>query len=285
MLKGYFVAAVTPFNDGKLDIQSFENYIAGLVASGISGIVVCGSTGESFSLSQDEKAALIKSAAAVNKGKSQLHAGIIDSATDRCLSFIREVEDYVDGFLCICPFYIKPSQEQIYNHFLTLSQSTERDVVLYNNPSRVGSSIEFGTLKKLCELKNVIGIKECRSDLSVFTLWRLALKRDFSFLAGNDDSAAAALSMGASGVISVSANVAPELCAQMYAALTNGDVKRFAELRDRLAPLHELMFSEPSPGPVKYALSRSGLLKNELRMPLSPISAQLEEKINSYLCI
>jgi 4-hydroxy-tetrahydrodipicolinate synthase len=127
-----------------------------------------------------------------------------------------------------------------------------------------------------------VGIKECRSDLLVFALWRIALKRNFCFLAGNDDSAAAALALGASGVVSVSANVMPELCVKMYSALMDGNVERFAALRDKLAPLHNLMFSEPSPGPVKYALSRLKLIKNELRMPLSPISSELMQKIDDY---
>jgi 4-hydroxy-tetrahydrodipicolinate synthase len=213
----------------------------------------------------------------------KLIAGVIDSVTDQCVSFMKSAESIVDGFLCVCPFYLKPSQAQIYNHFFALSKSTEKSIILYNNPSRVGKSIEFDAVQKLCELKNVIGIKECGSDLSVFTLWRIALKNDFCFLTGNDDSAAAALALGATGVVSVSANIVPELCVKMYSTFIGGDFEHFAISRDKLAPLHELMFSEPSPGPVKYALSRSGLIKNELRMPLSPISAELMRKIDDYL--
>ena len=185
--------------------------------------------------------------------------------------------------MCICPFYVKPSQNQIYNHFETLSKLTARDIVLYNNSSRVGTSIGFDTLKKLCEIKNIVAIKECTSDLSVFTLWRSELKDNFTFLTGNDDTACAALAMGAKGAVSVSANIAPELCVKMYSAFTNGNVEEFKKLRDALAPLHDLMFAEPTPGPVKYALSRIGLVEDELRMPLSSISVELKGKIDSLI--
>lgn len=277
---GYIPAVVTPFSDAKLDISSFEKYVLRLVNSGVSGIVVCGSTGESLSLSEEEKLELIKTAAKINDKKIKLICGIIESATDHCTDFMKKAENMIDGFLCICPFYIKPSQNQIYNHFKTLSQSTGKDIILYNNPSRVGTVIELDTLKKLCELKNIVAIKECTSDLSVFTMWRASLKEDFSFLTGNDDTACAALAMGAQGVISVSANVVPELCTKMYENFINGNLDQFNKIRDLLAPLHNLMFSEPTPGPVKYALSKLGLMKDELRMPLSSISVELKTKID-----
>ena len=164
-----------------------------------------------------------------------------------------------------------------------LSQTTKKDIILYNNPSRVGTSIRLDTLKELCALENIVAIKECTSDLSVFTLWRAELKENFTFLAGNDDTACAALAMGAEGVISVSANVVPELFIKMYSAFANGNIEQFKILRDALAPLHDLMFAEPTPGPVKYALSKLGFMKDELRMPLSPISAELKDKIDKII--
>ncbi len=277
---GYIPAVVSPFKKGKLDIDSFERYISRLVGSGITGVVVCGSTGESLSLSIEEKLELIKIAAKITNNKTKLICGVIDPVTDSCEIFMKKVEDIVDSFLCICPFYIKPSQNQIYNHFKTLSQLTTKNIILYNNPSRVGTSIGFDTLKKLCELENIIAMKECTTDLSVFTLWRSELKKNFTFLTGNDDTACAALSMGAEGVISVSANIAPELCVQMYSAFKNGNIEQFKKTRDALAPLHNLLFTEPTPGPAKYALSKQGLMQDELRMPLTPISLELKEKID-----
>ncbi|MDR1561034.1 MAG: 4-hydroxy-tetrahydrodipicolinate synthase [Holosporaceae bacterium] len=283
MLNNYIVAAVTPFKNNKLDIKSFEKYMYRLIGQGgISGIVVCGSTGESLSMSIHEKVELIKTASKINDGRVKVLAGVIDPITSNCLELIKKTEEFVDGFLCICPFYIKPSQEQIYSHFKILSENTARDIVLYNNPGRVGTSIVLDTLKRLCELNNVVAIKECAADLSRF-LWRSLVKNGFSFLSGNDDCACSAIAMGAHGIVSVSANIAPDLCVKMYNAFKTNNIERFELLRDTLTPLHELMFMEPSPAPVKYALSKLGLISDELRLPLSQISDALRDKIDSYM--
>ncbi|MDR2158276.1 MAG: 4-hydroxy-tetrahydrodipicolinate synthase [Holosporaceae bacterium] len=283
MLNGYIAAIITPFKSGKIDVDAFERYVNYISNSGISGIVVCGSTGESLSLSSEEKAELIKIASSICDGKIKLIGGIIDSVTDNCVEFIRKTEKYVDSFLCICPFYVKPSQRQIYDHFKKLNDSTSRGIILYNNPGRVGASIGLDIFKKLCDLKNIVGVKECASELSRFTLWRSEVKENFDFLTGNDDVAAAALAMGASGVISVTANVAPNFCVDMYNAFKRNNFEKFAILRDMLAPLHELMFAEPNPAPAKYALSKLGFLEEELRAPLSPISSELRKKIDDLM--
>ena len=283
MISGYIAAIVTPFSDGKVDIESFKKYLSFLADSKISGVVVCGSTGESLSLSMQEKIELIKAAHRVIGGKIKLFAGVIDAATHNCLDFIKKTEEIVDGFLCICPFRIKPSQNQIYEHFKTISDATKRNIILYNNPGRVGTSIDFSTLKKLTSQKNIFAVKECTSDLSLFSTWRTELKEDFAFLSGNDDTAAAALSMGAAGVISVTANIAPELCGTMFSAFQQNNLERFAVVRDALEPLHKLMFTEPSPCLIKYAMSKFGLMKEELRMPLSSISSTLKVKIDKVM--
>ncbi|MDR2681563.1 MAG: 4-hydroxy-tetrahydrodipicolinate synthase [Holosporaceae bacterium] len=283
MFNGCFAAMVTPFSNDKLDLDSFEKYINYLVDSGISGIVLCASTGEALSLSVQEKVKLVTTAAKVVNGKIKVIAGIIDSMTENCLSLMRSIEDQVDSFLCICPFYIKPSQEQIYLHFRKLSESTEQKLILYNNPSRAGSYIAFETLKMLSEQKNIVGIKECGPDLSVFSRWRLQLRDDFFLLSGDDTTACGALALGAKGIISVTANVAPKMCARIYQTFKRGDVEGFRAARDTIAPLHSLMFDYPSPAPAKYALSRLGLIKNELRAPLSPVDKQTREKINEFM--
>ncbi|GHU10613.1 4-hydroxy-tetrahydrodipicolinate synthase [Alphaproteobacteria bacterium] len=283
MFSGHFAAVVTPFADGKVDFRSLEKYINHLISSGISGIVVCGSTGETLSLSQAEKIDIITRVAKIIDGKAKIVAGVIESATHNCLDLMKNTEDSVDGFLCICPYYIKPSQQQIYTHFEKLSTSTSKKLILYNNPSRVGSSIAFDTLKRLSELENIAAIKECGSDLSVFSSWRLQLKEGFSFIAGDDTTACGAIALGADGIISVSANVAPEICTTMYQALKKGEMERFAASRDMIAPLHSVMFDAPNPAPVKYALSRLGYVQNELRDPLSPIDDQLKAKIDEVM--
>ena len=283
MLNGYMVAAVTPFYNDKIDFSALEKYIKYLDGSGISGIVIAGSTGEALALSIQEKIELIKAVSIINAGKIKIIGGIIDAVTDSCIDLIKKTEKYVDYFLCICPFYIKPSQQQIYTHYKMLSNSTSRGIILYNNPSRVGASICLDTFKKICDLKSVIAIKECASDLARFSIWRSLIGKNFYFLTGIDDIACGALAMGADGVISVSANVAPDLCSKMHRAFAKNNLEEFRVLRDVLAPLHELLFAEPSPAPTKYALSRLGLLHNELRAPLASIGAELQIKIDDLL--
>jgi 4-hydroxy-tetrahydrodipicolinate synthase len=283
VFRGYISAVVTPFKNGQVDFEAFEKYISWLSNSGVSGIVVCGSTGESLSLSIQEQADLIKAASKVISKKIKLIGGVICSSTDTCLKLMRNSEEYVDGFLCICPFYIKPSQEQIVSHFSKLNANTSKPIILYNNPKRVGTSIEKEAFDSLVRLENILAIKECSCDLSRFTLWRKGITKDFDFLTGNDDSAFGALAMGAVGVISVSANVCPQLCVSAYNSFMKGDMQRFSQLRDILATLHSLMFAEPSPAPAKYALSRLGLMSAEVREPLTPISVDLQKRIDEFL--
>lgn len=247
------------------------------------GVVVCGSTGESLSLTIQEQADLIKVANKVISGRIKLIGGVICSSTEICLNLMKNSEEYVDGFLCICPFYIKPSQEQIVSHFSKLNANTSKPIILYNNPKRVGTSIEKKAFDSLVRLENILAIKECSYDLSRFTLWRRGVTKDFDFLTGNDDSAFGALAMGAVGVISVSANVCPQLCVLAYNAFMNGDMRNFSRLRDVLAVLHSLMFAEPSPAPAKYALNRLDMMSAEVREPLTPISVDLRRKIDEFL--
>ena len=283
MFRGYIPAVVTPFKDGKVDFGAFEKYISWLSDSGVMGVVVCGSTGESLSLTVQEQADLIKVADRVISKKIKLIGGVINSSTETCLELMKNSEEYVDGFLCICPFYIKPSQEQIVSHFSKLNANTDKPIILYNNPKRVGTSIEKKAFDSLAKLKNIVAIKECSCDLSRFTLWREGLTKEFDFLTGNDDSSFGALAMGAVGVISVSANVCPQLCVAAYDSFMNGDMQNFSRIRDVLATLHSLMFAEPSPAPAKYALNRLGLMSAEVREPLTPISVNLRNRIDKFL--
>jgi 4-hydroxy-tetrahydrodipicolinate synthase len=283
MLSGYIVAVVTPFSGGKLDVGSFEKHVSHLMTQGVSGIVVCGSTGESLALSIFEKLELIKTTAEIIKGKINVIASVIDPMTDGCLELMRKSEEFVDHFSCICPFYLKPSQDQIFSHFKALSCCTSRGIILYNNPRRACVDIHFDTFRRLCDLKNIVAIKECITEPSRFVLWRTQVKENFCFLGGDDESACGALAMGASGIISVSANVIPGLCREMYDAFRRNDLERFGALRDATAPLHQLMFAEPSPAPAKYALHRLGFMKDELRPPLTPISVGLQRELN--LCL
>ncbi|MDR2068096.1 MAG: 4-hydroxy-tetrahydrodipicolinate synthase [Holosporaceae bacterium] len=282
MLNGYIAAVVTPFKNGKLDLTSFEKYINRLITQGISGIAVCASTGESLALSFQEKIELLRVAYDLVDGKIKIICGVIDPITNSCLEFMKKTEKFADYFLCVSPFYIKASSDQIFHHFKILAENTDKEIILYNNPGRVGQEIDFGTLERLYRLPNITAVKECSANFSRYTRKYARIKERFSFLAGNDEMVCAALAMGADGAISVSANVAADLCIKMYKAFQQKDLERFGILRDVLAPLHELMFAEPSPAPTKYLLSKFGLMQNELRAPLAPISKTLAERIDAY---
>lgn len=287
LLEGYIVALVTPFtDDGKVDFAAFEkyvNYIANV--PGIAGIVVAGSTGESLSLSDDEKISLIKCAQNTAGGATKIIGGIIDSVTAHGVTLMKSTEEHVDAFLCISPYYVKPSQEQLCQHFKTYNDSTSKDIILYNNPGRTAVDIKLDTFKRLIELERVVAIKECSSDLTRFTSWSQFIPQEkiFRFYSGNDETAAAAFAMGADGVVSVTANILPEQYARFYKSWKEHDEKTFFEYRKQLLEISELMFAEPSPAPTKYVLWRKGLMKNVLRRPLSPISDDLAKKIDSAI--
>ncbi len=283
MFKGYIAAVVTPFKNGEVDVSAFENYISWLVDSGVSGIVVCGSTGESLTLTREEQKELICTANKVVAGRVKLIGGVIASSTEKCLALIRNSEQYVDGFLCICPFYVKPTQDQLILHFSRLNEITSKPIILYNNPSRVGVSICKKAFDIITKLEHVVAIKECACDLSRFALWRMDVDKDFDFLTGNDDSAFGALAMGAKGVVSVTANVCPKLCVEAYNAFMKGDREVFEQCRDKLAVITSLMFAEPSPAPAKYVLSRLGIMSEEVRAPLTPITLELKSKIDEII--
>lgn len=282
-LKGFIVALVTPFNEeGSVDLSAFGKYVNRLSSvEGISGVVVCGSTGESLSLSDDEKLALVKCAYESAENKAAVIGGIIESSTERGVQLMRSFEKYVDGFLCICPYYIKPSQKQLVSHFKTYNDNTDKDIILYNNPGRTGVDLQFDAFRELVQLKNISGIKECSADLSRFVLWKQALgNKKFSYLSGNDDAAGAAFAMGADGVISVTANVMPEQCARFYRSWEERNYEEFAKNRNELEEITKMMFAEPSPAPAKYVLAKMGLMKNILRAPLTPITQELSEQLD-----
>ena len=284
MFSGYIPAVVSPFADGYVDIQSFEKYINWLVNSGISGVVVCGSTGESISLSQMERSQLVRSAVNVVNKKVPVIAGVINSITDDCVKQAREFEKCgADALLCVCPFYLKPTQEAIYEHFKAIHEATSTPMIIYNNPGRTAVDLKLETLRRLASLERIVGLKEASSDIARFLTWRQHVKSSFKFLSGNDDTFCGALALGAHGTISVTANVVPELCANLYKAWKEKDFVRFERLRDKICDLHNLMFIEPSPAPAKYALSLMGVMKEEVRGPLCPLTEQSKAKIKQEL--
>lgn len=284
MFTGYIPAVVTPFKGKDVDIEAFEKYINWLITIGVNGVVVCGSTGESISLNNEEKKVLVEKAVEISSGRIPVIAGIITAVTDDAIKQARMYEKAgADALLCVCPYYVKPTQEGLLNHFTKLHETTILPIILYNNPGRTAIDIKVDTLRKLAALKRVVALKEASNDLSRFLCWRQHVKENFSFLSGNDDTFCGALALGAHGVISVTCNVVPEICVDLYKAWMDKNFIRFNNLRDKLMNIHGLMFAEPSPAPSKYALSLRGVIGEEVREPLLPLSQELKNKIKFEL--
>lgn len=283
-LTGYIPAIVTPFSENSIDLQSFRKYVNWLVESGVSGIVVCGSTGESISLSCEEKRQLVSVAVEVVGNKVPVIAGIITSTTDDAMKMAKTYEMAgADGLLCVCPYYVKPTQEGVYTHIRCIHESTALPIVVYNNPGRTAFDLSVDTLRKLASLERIIGLKEASSDLSRFLCWRQHVKSDFCFLSGNDDTFCGALALGAHGTISVTCNIVPDICSDLFSAWVNRNFDKFTVLRDKIMNLHNLLFSEPSPAPTKYALSLMGIMKEDVRRPLLPLTDTNKNKIKYEL--
>lgn len=284
MFTGYIPAVVTPFKEKEVDLEAFRKYINWLITAGVNGVVVCGSTGESISLSMDEKKSLVETAVEVSAGRAPVVAGVISASTDDAIRQAKMYEKVgADALLCVCPFYVKPTQEGLINHFTKLHQSTVLPIIIYNNPGRTAVDIKVDTLRKLASLERIVALKEASSDLSRFLCWRQHVKSDFSFLSGNDDTFCGALALGAHGTISVTCNVIPDICVEIFKALEEKDFARFCTLRDKIMNVHSLMFSEPSPAPAKYALSLRGVMTEEVREPLLPLTPETKNKIKYEL--
>lgn len=280
MFKGNFVAIVTPFMNGKCDFEAYARLVNWIIDNGVDGIVVCGTTGESLTLSKVERSGLVKETVNFVNKRVPVIVGVASPSTREVIEQMDDVQKYdIDGIMALCPFYIKPTQEGIFQHFKAVSENTNLPVIIYDNPGRTAVEISVSTLERLMIFNNIVAIKEASSDLTKFVLLRQRMKPGFSLLSGNDDTFAAALNMGAVGVVSVTANVAPKYCAELYKCWVNKDMEGFEKRRDRLMPLHRAMFCESNPIPVKYALSLLGIIRNEIRAPLTTISSSNEQII------
>lgn len=273
MFEGYFVAIVTPLKGGILDFDAYQRALDWVIDNGVHGIVVCGTTGEALTLMPEERASMVEFTVSYVNKRVPIVAGVGSPSTYETLAQMELVQRYdIDGIMAQCPYYIKPTQDGLFMHFKAVAENTNLPVILYNNPGRAAVDLGITTLEKLMVFNNIVALKEASSDLSRVTILKQKLRPGFSIMAGNDDTAAGALAMGASGVVSVTANVAPKYCVEMYNYFVSQNYTAFEKRRDRLMQLHKALFVEPNPIPVKYALSLLGLIKNELRSPLTPLS-------------
>jgi 4-hydroxy-tetrahydrodipicolinate synthase len=288
MLTGSLVAIATPMRSGgALDLDALRALIDWHVAEGTSGIVVVGTTGESPTVDVDEHCRLIKTAVEHTAGRIAVIAGTGANATAEALALTRYAKEAgADSCLSVVPYYNKPTQEGLYRHFSAIAE-VGLPVILYNVPGRTVADLANDTVLRLADVPGIVGIKDATADLGRGSELIRALgakgRRDFAVYSGEDITALPLMLMGGHGVISVTANVAPRLMAQLCQAALAGEIANARALNDRLLPLHRKLFVEPNPVPVKWALAQMGRIANELRLPLVPLSSQHHDTLRSAL--
>jgi 4-hydroxy-tetrahydrodipicolinate synthase len=257
MFRGSLPALVTPFCDDLIDEDAFRDLVEWQIAEGSHGLVPVGTTGESATLDAAEHYRVVELCVDQAAGRVPVIAGCGSNSTSVARQNIKAAEERgADAALVVLPYYNKPSQEGLYAHWVELAETTSLPIIVYNVPSRTVTDVSVETLARISKLPNVVGIKDASGQLARVTAQRLACGEDFIQLSGNDDMTLGFMAMGGVGAISVTANVAPRLCADFQNACLSGDWQTALKLQDRLYPLHAAMFSDASPGPVKYALSR-----------------------------
>ncbi len=273
MLKGSITALITPFRDGAVDWQAFEKLVAWQIEEGSHGLVPCGTTGESPGLSESEHAAVIERTVKVAAGRVPVIAGCGTNSTASTIARARHAEHAgADAALVVVPYYNKPSQEGLHRHFAAVHDACGLPIVIYNIPGRTGLDMSVETMARLAELPRIVGVKDATGDLSRVARQRRAAGPGFIQLSGEDITALGFDAMGGVGCISVTANVAPKLTARMQEAALRGDYEAARAIHDRLVPLHLALFCDTNPVPVKYAASLLGLAREEVRLPLAPLS-------------
>jgi 4-hydroxy-tetrahydrodipicolinate synthase len=285
MLSGSLVAIVTPMAaDGGLDLPALKSLIDWHVAEGTDGIVIVGTTGESPTVDFDEHHTLIASAVEFAAGRVPVIAGAGGNATREAIELTRfAAKAGADYILSVVPYYNKPPQEGLYRHFRAIAEASGLPVLLYNVPSRTVADLANDTVLRLAELPRIVGIKESTSSIERVTDLMARMPKDFMVFSGNDDAALAYAQLGANGVISVTANVAPRLMHEMIAAVRAGDSARAIAINNKLLPLHRNLFVEANPIPVKWALNRMGRIGEGIRLPLTPLAAQFHETVAGAL--
>jgi 4-hydroxy-tetrahydrodipicolinate synthase len=280
MFKGSLVALITPFRDGAVDELAFQEHVAWQIGQGTHGLVPIGTTGECPALAEQEQERLIKLCVEVAKGRAPVIAGTGFNSTAHTIHATRVAKEAgADAALVVCPYYNKPTQEGLYQHFKAVHDAVDLPIVIYNIPGRSSVDMSNATMARLAKLPNVIGVKDATNDLARPLKMRVEIGDGFCLLSGEDATAVAYLAQGGDGCISVTANVAPRLCSEMHGAWQRGDVKTVREINERLIPLHDALFAETSPAPVKYAASVLGRCTAEVRQPLWQTTPETQEKV------
>lgn len=285
MFSGSIPALITPFTETfEVDGDRYQKFVEWQISEGSSGLVPVGTTGESPTLSHEEHGIVIQLCVEVAAGRVPVIAGTGSNNTAEAISLTQHAQKVgADAALVVTPYYNKPSQEGLYQHFKAIHDACDIPIVIYNIPGRSVVDMSVETMTKLFELERIVGVKDATGDLDRCASQRAAMGPEFVQLSGEDATAVGFNAMGGVGCISVSANVAPRLCAEMQKACADGDFKKALEIHDKLLPLHRAMFMEPSPAPAKYAGSLLGICRPETRMPILPVTEGTRSVIASAI--
>lgn len=280
MFKGSITALITPFKNGGIDETGFQSFVEWQIAEGTDGLVPCGTTGESPTLSHEEHHRVIELCVEAAKGKVPVIAGAGSNSTAEAIALASHARKVgADAVLVVTPYYNKPTQEGLYQHYKAIHDAVDIPIVIYNIPGRSVIDMSVETMARLAKLPNIVGVKDATNDIVRPVRTRNAIGPEFCQLSGEDANIVAFLAHGGRGCISVTANIAPGLCAKLHDAWEAGDLATVYELRDRLMPLHDSLFCESNPAPVKYATRLIGKTDGSVRLPLVEISGASKEKV------
>ncbi|ANT62055.1 4-hydroxy-tetrahydrodipicolinate synthase [Salipiger sp. CCB-MM3] len=284
MFKGSMPALVTPFKDGVVDFDALKKLVDWHVAEGSSALVPVGTTGESPTLSYEEHEAVIECVVKTAAGRIPVIAGAGSNSTAEAVHFTQFAEKVgAQAALVVTPYYNKPTQAGLIAHFTAIHDATNLPIMIYNIPGRSVVDMSPATMGELAKLPRIVGVKDATGDLARVSQQRITCGKDFLQISGEDATAHGFNAQGGVGVISVTANVAPALCAQVQAATLAGDYGKALDLQDRLMPLHQAIFAEPGLCGAKYAMSRLGLCDEEMRLPLLPVTEPVRARIDAAL--
>ena len=282
--RGSFNALVTPFKNGSLDERAFRDLVDWQIAEGTSGLVPAGTTGESPTLSHEEHSQVVEWCVDQAAGRVPVIAGAGSNSTKEAVELAKHAEKVgADAVLVVTPYYNKPTQEGLYQHYKAINDAIGIPIIIYNIPPRSVIDMSVDTMKRLFELKNIAGVKDATANMTRVSQQRAAMGPDFNQLSGEDITALGFMAHGGHGCISVTSNVAPRLCAEFQNACLKGDFAAALKLQDKLSPLHLNLFVETSPAPIKYALSLLGKCPNIVRLPMVPATEKAQVAVREAM--
>ena len=282
--RGSFTALVTPFRNGGVDEQAFRSLIDWQIVEGTDGLVPVGTTGESPTLSHEEHRHVVEWCVEQVKGRVPVIAGSGSNSTSEAIELAKHAEECgASAVLVVTPYYNKPTQEGLYQHFKAINDGIGIPIIIYNIPSRSVIDMSVDTMKRLFELKNIAGVKDATANVIRVSQQRAAMGADFNQMSGEDASALGFMAHGGHGCISVTANVAPRLCAEFQDACLKGDFASALKLQDKLMPLHTALFIETNPAPAKYALSVLGKCAETVRLPMVPVTEKTRAAVREAM--